>query len=292
MKVIYDHDVEGFGRGDSDALRRVADYVRLIVQFELSHGVPEIDTDDILAAALADIVSGLASGACKTGSELERLSKRAVWKHSKRARRLRNREVDYEAAKYYYGVDDSNPERNLLLKEVLSNLEQVEEVYHQEKTQPEEHEAKSDLIILDDQLIKYLKNHPKALYQLTPRRFEELVADILRDLGYIVELTQNSADGGIDIFATQKTGVGELLLVVDCKLYSPAHKVGVGMIRSLFAAGERHKATISMLATSSFFTEPAREFQSFFKYRLSLKDFDDICALLKAYGTDRKKMLL
>jgi|SRR5215208_1029928 len=287
MKVIYDDDIEGFRRGDPDALHRVADYVSLIIQYELRHGAPEIDIDDILAAALADIASGLASGACKTGDELERLSKRAVWRHSKRAKRLRNREVDYEAVKYY-GVDYSNPESALLLKEVLSK--QVKEVYHQEKTKPQIQEAKSDLIILDDQLIDYLKKHPKALYNLTPRRFEELVADILRDLGYVVELTQNSADGGVDIFATQKSGIGELLLVVDCKLHAPAHKVGVGMIRSLFAAGERHRATISMLATSSFFTRPAKEFHSLFRYRLSLKDFNDICALIRAYGTGRTRM--
>src|SRR5205085_7140045 len=126
-----------------------------------------------------------------------------------------------------------------------------------------------------DALIHYFKNHPDEMYKLNPRRFEELVAALLKDLGYSVELTAQSADGGVDIFATQKSGIGEVLLIVDCKRYAPANHVGVEIVRALYGIGEQLRATMAMIATTSFFTKPAQAFQRTVSHRLSLKDYSD-----------------
>jgi len=166
--------------------------------------------------------------------------------------------------------DDSDPTTKLLYKE-----DREAEIVP--KCTP-------DLITIDDEMIRYFQKHPSELYTLNPRRFEELIAAILKDIGYSVELTALGADGGIDIFATQKTGIGEVLLIVDCKRYSPEHHVGVGVVRALYGIGEQMRATMAMLATTSFFTKSAKVFQSAVKNRLSLKDYNELIQWLNSYG--------
>jgi CRISPR/Cas system Type II protein with McrA/HNH and RuvC-like nuclease domain len=58
-----------------------------------------------------------------------------------------------------------------------------------------------DLQEISDELIRYLARHPHLMRNLDPRKFEELVAELLRDKGYEVELTPRTRDGGLDIIA-------------------------------------------------------------------------------------------
>ena len=145
---------------------------------------------------------------------------------------------------------------------------------------------------VDDNLIKYFTKHPKELYKINPRTFEELVASLLKDMGYDVELTSRGPDGGVDILATQKTGIGELLLLVDCKRYNPEKNIGVGMVRSLYGIGQQRRASMSMLVTTSFFTKPARQFQERVRYQLSLRDYNDLIIWLQNYYRNKKNSIV
>ena len=160
------------------------------------------------------------------------------------------------------------------------------ELIYRDTRQPERDAlVRLDLVQVDAQLIEYLKRHPEKMYELQPRRFEELVAEMLRDMGYQTELTVSSADGGVDIIATQKTGIGETLLVVDCKRYARTQRVGVELVRSLYGVAEQLRATMAMLATTSFFTRPAQEFQRTLRHRVSLRDYSDLVEWLGRYRT-------
>ncbi len=59
-------------------------------------------------------------------------------------------------------------------------------------------DKKSPIIInsIDDEVKKFFKKFPHKLYDISPRKFEELIASILEDLGFSVELTQATRDGG------------------------------------------------------------------------------------------------
>ena len=59
--------------------------------------------------------------------------------------------------------------------------------------------TKPILVNANHKLITSLKQKPSNLRNLSPREFEELLADILRDLGWDVELTKQTRDGGADI---------------------------------------------------------------------------------------------
>jgi len=174
-------------------------------------------------------------------------------------------------------------------KDLLSiyEFEDFVPIYKYEKSAESEAISKSDILIVDTELVNYFKNHPKEMYKLSPRQFEELVAGILFDLGYSVELTAQSADGGVDIFATQKSIIGESLLIVDCKRYAPDNRVGVEIVRSIYGICEQRRATMAMIATTSFFTKPAQEFQKSIIHRLSLKDYNDLGFWLSNYGCSK-----
>jgi restriction system protein len=131
----------------------------------------------------------------------------------------------------------------------------------------------SDVTTSNDEFLRRLADDPKSLYTLSPRSFEEVVAGILKRLGYEVELTPATRDGGKDIYAAHRTELGTFLYLVECKKFSPDHPVGVGLIRNLYGSVEAEKANGGILATTSFFTQDAREFQTQVGFRISLQDY-------------------
>ncbi|MBL8170632.1 MAG: restriction endonuclease [Acidobacteria bacterium] len=118
-----------------------------------------------------------------------------------------------------------------------------------------------------------LKRDPELTRKLPPRKFEEIVAEILDKQGYEVELTPTVGDGGFDIYAAKKEGIGKFLYLVECKRYVPPNKVGVEIVRSLYGVVQTKKATAGAIVTTSFFTSGAEAFQRESQYQMSLHDY-------------------
>lgn len=131
----------------------------------------------------------------------------------------------------------------------------------------------TDVVSVGDEFLKYLADTLKALYQISSRKFEEVVAELLARLGYDVTVTQASRDGGKDIYAAKKDSLGSFLYLVECKKYSPGNRVGVGLVRQLHGVVQAERATAGILATTSFFTRDARQFQAQVAYQMSLQDY-------------------
>jgi HJR/Mrr/RecB family endonuclease len=148
-----------------------------------------------------------------------------------------------------------------------------------------EKEDSSGLIVtsIDDEVKKYLKKHPQKLYELSPRKFEELVASILKDLGFEVELTQATRDGGRDIIAHVRNAVSSYLTYIECKRYAADNKVGVGIVREVIGVHHIRKPTKSIIVTTSFFSKDAIKEAEKMESQLDLKDFTDIKAWLQRY---------
>lgn len=138
---------------------------------------------------------------------------------------------------------------------------------------------------ISNSLIRALAGDPELMYSISPRRFEELVADLYEREGYEVELTPVSRDGGVDIYAVQRTAFGSFLTVIDCKRYRKDRPIEVGLVRQLLGTVEAHDASIGVLATTSFFTRGAQAFQHDRKYRLGLQDYLDLHGLLRRQAT-------
>lgn len=142
---------------------------------------------------------------------------------------------------------------------------------------------------LDVELLKYLKKHPEQLYEINPRTFEEIVAEVLMSFGWWVNLTPKSADGGYDIFALSPNGKADSEVtphLIECKRNAPDRKIGVEIIRSLYGASVVSKpGCMLMLATTSHFTKGADAFKKS-RYDIKFKDYEGILDWLNTYRTN------
>jgi hypothetical protein len=143
--------------------------------------------------------------------------------------------------------------------------------------------VRTDLLLVNEELISYLAKHPEMMYDVSPRKFEELVAELLYRMGYDVELTPYSKDGGYDILAIWRGEVGSLLTLVECKRYRLDRPVGVEHVRNLIGVWDSVRASHAMIATTSSFTSGARDLERKYKWQLSLHDYGTLHSWLQKY---------
>lgn len=144
-------------------------------------------------------------------------------------------------------------------------------------------DVKPRIMMVNEALVERLRLHPQAMYDLPPRKFEELIAELLDDLGYEVELTPATGDGGKDILAYMTTPHGRVLCLVEAKRYKRDHRVGVELVRQLYGTLADSEATSAMLVTTSSFMPGARSFQQRHRYRLDLRDYGNIVEWIEGY---------
>lgn len=171
-------------------------------------------------------------------------------------------------------------ERGVLM-EVAGTFQ--EELYTEHKATGDVKDTNLVVISIDEEVKKYLNKHPQKLYELSPRQFEELIASILKDLGFEVELTQATRDGGRDIIAHVRNAVSSYLTYIECKRYAPDNKVGVGIVREVIGVHHIRKPTKSIIVTTSFFSKDAIREAEKMESQLDLKDFNSIKEWLRRY---------
>jgi restriction system protein len=121
----------------------------------------------------------------------------------------------------------------------------------------------------------------EVLFQLSPRQFEEFIAEVWDRLGYQVELTKRTRDGGRDIVAVKQAEVSTRYLI-ECKRYDPNHKISVGVVRELYGVKVHEKATKGILATTSYFSPDALEFVDEHFWELEARDHEGVVKWVKS----------
>lgn len=139
---------------------------------------------------------------------------------------------------------------------------------------------------MSDSLLAELARDPGLITALSPRQFEQFVAELYARSGFDVELTRSSKDGGVDIYAFQRAPFGSFLTIIDCKRYRADQPVGVGLVRALYGTVMARDASVGVIATTSYFTRGAHAFQEERKHRLGLQDFLSLKAMLSAASTN------
>jgi len=94
-----------------------------------------------------------------------------------------------------------------------------------------------------------------ALYELSPRDFEALVAALYEKLGFEVELTSPQRDGGRDVVAINKAAGRQQTLFIECKLHT--NPIGVEIVRQLRGVVGHHGVNGGVVVASSRFTRGA-----------------------------------
>jgi SNF2 family DNA or RNA helicase len=99
----------------------------------------------------------------------------------------------------------------------------------------------------------------EKLYEITPSRFEHLVKELMRSLGYPnVKVTGRKGDGGIDVISTRNTSEGVVRVVAQCKRYRGT--IGVEVARELRGAmtADENIQKGFLVTTSDFTSECIR----------------------------------
>jgi restriction system protein len=133
-----------------------------------------------------------------------------------------------------------------------------------------------DIVTINEELLRMLEKDIHSARDLSPRKFEELVSELLARQGYTIELTPASKDGGKDIYAAKRDDLGTFLYLVECKKYALENPVGVQIVRALHGTVQAERATAGILVTTSVFTRGARDFQRHLQHQLSLRDYIEL----------------
>ncbi|MGB8352292.1 MAG: restriction endonuclease, partial [Chthoniobacteraceae bacterium] len=145
---------------------------------------------------------------------------------------------------------------------------------------------KIEIADLNQERADYLAKHPHKLHELSPRKFEELMTDLLKNRGCEVEIQKQTRDGGRDILAAFPSPFGRLLTIVECKKYRADRPVGIAIAeRFLYVLNDKKdKASCGLIATTSYFSPEVQALAAEIPYRLKLRDFEGIRDWIANYG--------
>ncbi|MCK5232618.1 MAG: restriction endonuclease [Desulfobulbaceae bacterium] len=143
----------------------------------------------------------------------------------------------------------------------------------------------SDLHI--NELGSHLKRRFSDIYPLSPHRFEQLVEDVFKNMGFYTRLTKSTRDGGYDISLIERS-TGEQILV-ECKRYSKERKVTVETVRNFLGVQLIRGVPRGKIVTTTKFTSTAKVeaelVQKVSNYDLELIDADQLIRALDIYNT-------
>lgn len=133
----------------------------------------------------------------------------------------------------------------------------------------------------------YLNN--EKLYKISPREFEKVIAELLNNNGFDVELTKQTRDNGYDILALKYVdNLSPIKYLVECKRFRKDRKIGVDIVRSFKEVLQTEHANKGLIVTSSYFTKDAIKKQKETPYLLDYKDKDELMTWVKNYYVQNK----
>lgn len=109
--------------------------------------------------------------------------------------------------------------------------------------------------------------------------FERVCKRLLENMGFAVELTKTTGDGGIDLIAYNSQPLLSGKYIIQCKRYTGS--VGEPIIRDLYGVVTAERANKGILMTSGLFTKQARLFAE--EKPIELIDGVKLRELLKDY---------
>lgn len=93
-------------------------------------------------------------------------------------------------------------------------------------------------------------------HKLTPRQFEEIVAQLIARQGYRTKIVGGAGDQGVDIKVYNPQG--QFVGVVQCKRYRPNKALAPAFVREMDSVKRMHGVSIAYLATTAYFTEETK----------------------------------
>jgi restriction system protein len=109
------------------------------------------------------------------------------------------------------------------------------------------------------EIINILKEDPTIAFQISPDKWEEIVAGAYKKSGFDeVILTPRSGDFGRDVIAIKK-GIGQIRVIDQVKAYKQDHLVKANDVRALMGVLQTDGASKGFLSTTSNFAPKIKE---------------------------------
>lgn len=125
------------------------------------------------------------------------------------------------------------------------------------------------------------------LITVHPREFEKMIAELMAERGYDVELTKQTRDGGKDIIAMKIIDGFPLRFLVECKRLTK-DKVDVDIVRSFSdVILNTEKVNKGIIFTTSYFTKDAEDRRLINPWLMDFRDKDDILRWVSEYTQGR-----
>jgi Holliday junction resolvasome RuvABC ATP-dependent DNA helicase subunit len=145
-----------------------------------------------------------------------------------------------------------------------------------------ESDVRNYLSILGTHLESHTAPGLSGVDNLSGIDFELLVGSLLSRMGFQIEMTKESGDGGVDIIATLDKPFLRGRYLVQCKRFAIGSNVGAPIVREFYGALRADRNAVKgIFITTSFFTNQARDFAR--DLPIDLIDRDQLCHLLREY---------
>lgn len=132
-----------------------------------------------------------------------------------------------------------------------------------------------------EQSIVDVAQNRELIYNISPRKFEEVIERLLQDEGFETTLTRQTRDGGRDIIATKYEMGKPVVFYIECKRYGHRNSVGINVVRSLYGVQSADKINKAILVTTGHVTRDARKFVNDQKAMMSIIDVEEIHELIQ-----------
>lgn len=124
-------------------------------------------------------------------------------------------------------------------------------------------------------IIAEIAKRPEFMKELDPHKFEEIIGELLYKMGYQVELTKKTRDGGYDILAIDHTPLGPYRIAVECKRWTE-DKIGIDVVRALYGVKMMRHFNQAMIVTTSTFSNDVYMEVELLASEILLKDEYDV----------------
>lgn len=143
----------------------------------------------------------------------------------------------------------------------------------------------SDPRIAIKELASHINRNYSDIYNINPRRFEELIAGVFAEQGWKTRLTKSTRDGGVDIYLLEESSGKQA--IVECKRFRG--KVGIALVDRLLGVQLAEGIETAYFVTSSEFTSRAEKRVNSpqiakFGFQLNLIDAEELTKALSCFN--------
>ena len=289
-RILIDSPAIDITRHFTDYVSAAADPIQSVVDgLILSNTLLEAVANPISESLVKSIsrigeIESLTQDLALPKDVLGRLAARPSISFAVRVRLSKDEDIDYDEVDTENGQFEEEEREKTTSNETSTTAEPSSD-FSALDLPPEIHQGLVRIDYLPLHVHRQIIRDQEQLFSLSPRQFEEYIADLLSGLEFEVELTPQSADGGRDLIGIKHVEGIPLLFAFECKQYNRERPIGPHILRALLGTVKSREtpANIGVLVTTSYFSRGSREL-ILSEPTIDGKDFDALAHWIQLYA--------